>query len=86
MLQRYERMNSGRAKSILKSALVELADPSDILALIRGYTADKRPYDGGSRRHFAKPRLASVRSKAGSQAHMRSLVFRSPSFAASCSR
>ena len=47
MLQRYERMNAGPAKSILKSALVELADPSIILALIRGYAADKRPYDGG---------------------------------------
>ena len=46
MLQRYERMNAGPAKSILKSALVELADPSIILALIRGYAADKRPYDG----------------------------------------
>ena len=29
ILQRYERMNACPAKSILKSALVELADPSD---------------------------------------------------------
>jgi hypothetical protein len=47
MLQRYECMNVCRAKSILESALVELADPSIIRALIRGYAADSRPYDGG---------------------------------------
>jgi hypothetical protein len=47
MLQRYERMNSCSAKSIFEVALVELADPSIILALIRGYAANKRPYDGG---------------------------------------
>jgi hypothetical protein len=47
MLQRYERMNAGPAKSILVSALAELADPSIIVAVIRGYAADKRPYDGG---------------------------------------
>jgi hypothetical protein len=46
MLQRYQRLNSGRAKSILESALVELADPSVIRALVRGYLADRRPYDG----------------------------------------
>ncbi len=47
MLERYERMKACPAKSILESALVELADPSTILALIRGYAADKRPDDGG---------------------------------------
>jgi hypothetical protein len=47
MLQRYERMGSGPAKSILESALVELADPAVIHALIRGYAADRRAYDGG---------------------------------------
>ncbi len=47
MLQRYERMKACPAKSILESALVELTDPSIILALIRGYAVDRRPYDGG---------------------------------------
>jgi hypothetical protein len=47
MLQRHRRLNSGRVKSILESALIELADPSVIRALVRGYAADGRPYDGG---------------------------------------
>jgi hypothetical protein len=47
MLQRYERMKACPAKSILESALVELAEPSIILSLIRGYAVDWRPYDGG---------------------------------------
>ena len=46
MLQRYQRLN-GRRKSILKSALIELADAPVIRALVRGYAADDRPYDGG---------------------------------------
>jgi hypothetical protein len=47
MLQRYQHLNSGRAKSILESALIELANPAVIRALVRGYAADQRPYDGG---------------------------------------
>jgi hypothetical protein len=47
MLQRYQRLNRGRAKSIIESALIELADPPVIRALLRGYAADHRPYDGG---------------------------------------
>jgi hypothetical protein len=47
MLQRYQRLNGGRAKSILESALIELADAPVIRALVRGYAADDRPYDGG---------------------------------------
>jgi hypothetical protein len=47
MLQRYQRLNRRRAKSIIESALIELADPSVIGALLRGYAADHRPYDGG---------------------------------------
>jgi len=47
LLQRYERLNSGRAKSILESTLIELADARVIRALVRGYAADHRPYDGG---------------------------------------
>jgi hypothetical protein len=47
MLQRYRRLNGGRAKSILESALIELADTPVIRALVRGYTADDRPYDAG---------------------------------------
>ena len=40
-------MNRRRAKSILESALIELADAPTIRALVRGYAADHRPYDGG---------------------------------------
>jgi len=40
-------MNACLAKSIFEAALVELADPSIILALISGYAANHRPYDGG---------------------------------------
>jgi hypothetical protein len=47
MLQRYQGLNGGRAKSILESALIELADAPVIRALVRGYAADHRPYDGG---------------------------------------
>jgi hypothetical protein len=47
MVQRYEGMNAGRPKSIIESALIELADPAMIMTLIRGYTADGRSYDGG---------------------------------------
>lgn len=47
MLQRYQRLNRGRAKSILESALIELGDAPVIRALVRGYAADHRPYDGG---------------------------------------
>ncbi|UWU70562.1 NACHT domain-containing NTPase [Bradyrhizobium sp. NC92] len=47
MLRSYEGLNAGRAKSILKSALVELADARVIRALLQGYAADHRPYDGG---------------------------------------
>jgi hypothetical protein len=47
MLQRYQRLNRGRAKSIIESALIELADPPVIRALLRGYAADHLPYDGG---------------------------------------
>jgi hypothetical protein len=47
MLQRYQRLNNGRAKSILESALIELADTSVIRALVRAYAADHKPYDGG---------------------------------------
>ena len=39
MLQRYQRMNRGRAKSILESALIELANPTVIRALVHGYAA-----------------------------------------------
>jgi hypothetical protein len=46
MLQRYQRLNSGRAKSILESALIELAD-AQVIALVSGYAADHRLYDGG---------------------------------------
>jgi hypothetical protein len=47
MLQRYQGLNGGRAKSILESALIELADAPVIRALVRGHAADHRPYDGG---------------------------------------
>jgi hypothetical protein len=47
LLQRYERMQGGRAKAILEGALGELADPETILTLIGGYAADGRAYDGG---------------------------------------
>jgi hypothetical protein len=47
MLQHYERSGSGPAKSLLESALVELADQEILLALIRSYATNKRPYDGG---------------------------------------
>ena len=48
MLQRYQRLGGRRAKSILEiAALIELADASIIRALIRGYAADDRSYDGG---------------------------------------
>lgn len=47
MLQRYQRLNGRQAKSILESALIELADAPVIRALVRGYAADDRPYDGG---------------------------------------
>jgi hypothetical protein len=47
MLQRYQRLNRGQAKSILESALIELADAPVIRALVRGYAAEHRPYDGG---------------------------------------
>jgi hypothetical protein len=41
----------------LESALVELADPSIILALIGGYAADRRSYDGGLSRAVRKVAL-----------------------------
>jgi hypothetical protein len=44
MLSALER---GRVKSTLESALIELADPPVIRALVRGHAADHRPYDGG---------------------------------------
>jgi hypothetical protein len=47
MLRGYQRLNGGRAKSILELALIELADPLVTRALVRGYAADHRPYDGG---------------------------------------
>ena len=47
MLQRYQRLNGGRAKSIFESALIELADAPVIRALVRGHATDRRPYDGG---------------------------------------
>jgi hypothetical protein len=47
MLQRYQGLYGGRAKSILGSALIELADALVIRTLVRGYAADHRPYDDG---------------------------------------
>lgn len=47
VLQRYQRLNRGYAKSILESALIELADAQVIRALVRDYAADHQPYDGG---------------------------------------
>jgi hypothetical protein len=47
ILQGYQRLNSGRAKSILESALIELADAAVIRALVRSYAVVGRPYDGG---------------------------------------
>ncbi|QAU44189.1 hypothetical protein XH91_01670 [Bradyrhizobium guangzhouense] len=47
MLQRYQRLNRGRAKSTLESALIDLADAPVIRTLVRGYAADHRSYDGG---------------------------------------
>ena len=41
------RLNSGRPKSILESALIEFANPAIIRALVQGYAAEHRPYDGG---------------------------------------
>jgi hypothetical protein len=47
MLQRYQCLGRGRAKSILESALVDLADPAVIRALIHSCASEHRPYDGG---------------------------------------
>ncbi|MFN5456352.1 NACHT domain-containing protein [Bradyrhizobium sp.] len=47
MLQSYQRLNSGPPKSILESALIEFANPAIIRALVQGYAAEHRPYDGG---------------------------------------
>jgi len=46
MLRRYEGMSGGQPKAIIESALAELADAPIMLALIRSYAADKRPFDG----------------------------------------
>jgi hypothetical protein len=47
MLRRYEGPDAGRGRDVLKRALVQLADPEVILALIRGFAAAGRPYGGG---------------------------------------
>jgi hypothetical protein len=47
ILRRYERMSAGSPKYVLESALIELADAAVVIAIIRGYAADQRPYDGG---------------------------------------
>jgi len=47
MLRSYQRLNWGRPKSILESALIELANARIIRALVQGHAADHRPYDGG---------------------------------------
>jgi hypothetical protein len=47
MLRRYRQMPAGRPKSIIEAALVELADTAIVLALLEGYAADARGYDGG---------------------------------------
>jgi hypothetical protein len=46
MMQRYEGLSDGQPKAIIESALAELANAPIVLALIRSYAADKRPFDG----------------------------------------
>jgi len=57
MVQRYQRMIAGPPKSMIESALMELADPPIILALIGGYAAEGRSYDGGLSRAIRKVAL-----------------------------
>ena len=47
MLRRYREMRAGQPKVILEATLIELADTTIIRALIDGYAADGRGYDGG---------------------------------------
>jgi hypothetical protein len=46
-LRRYEGAVAGQGKALLEAALAQLADPEVILAFIRRYGADGRPYGGG---------------------------------------
>jgi hypothetical protein len=46
MLRRYQRMSGGQPKAIIESALAELAEAPIVLALIRSYAVDNRPFDG----------------------------------------
>lgn len=46
IVRRYPTMREGQSRAVLESALIEVADPQALLALIRGYAASNRPYDG----------------------------------------
>jgi hypothetical protein len=47
MLRRYEAPDAGRGKDVLERALAKLADSGVVLALVRGFAAERRPYGGG---------------------------------------
>ena len=46
IFQRYEQIAVGPPKEILEATLIEVADASTILALVRSLAARKQPYDG----------------------------------------
>jgi hypothetical protein len=47
LLRRYREMRAGQQKAVIEATLIELADTTIIRALIEGYAADGRRYDGG---------------------------------------
>jgi len=46
LLQRYADLKPGKGRSILEQAVVELATPDGLMAMIKVYAAEKRPFDG----------------------------------------
>jgi len=50
LIRRYECLPAGENRTIIEGAIAELADPECMLALVRGYARDKRPFDGSLHR------------------------------------
>ena len=46
LMERYSTLAAGPAKVVVERTLIEIADPDLVMALVRCYSADNRPFDG----------------------------------------
>jgi hypothetical protein len=76
ILRRYGLLPPRSHNGLIESTLVEFADPVVILALIGGYAADQRSYDGALSNAVRKLALGQRTAEGRARARMKSLAYR----------